>query len=166
MNYSPYRNILRMVSELHARGYQKIRIAPSMAPSGLYWRCAITSSSCISSRHGAIIANCYGLIARYSSSSGRKYFDWDDATRYNPSRLAELFIKRFPEIANSGKGSDWAYAGWYLEMLYLTDPDCLPIASADYPLPKNYIRVVGERDDVMIPLPPVGDCREERKEEI
>jgi hypothetical protein len=31
--------VLRMVHELHKRGRQRLRIVPTMAPSGLHWRC-------------------------------------------------------------------------------------------------------------------------------
>jgi len=53
MTYHIYRNVLRLVTELHVRGYQRVRIAPGMAPSGVHWRCAITPSANISRQHGA-----------------------------------------------------------------------------------------------------------------
>src|SRR5438445_11614927 len=33
------RLLLLMVAELHRRGYQQLRIAPYMSPSGMHWRC-------------------------------------------------------------------------------------------------------------------------------
>jgi len=59
------------------------------------------------------------LAAHYSSGSEREYFNWKDAGHATPSKLADLFIERFPEIAAAGRGSDWLYAGWYLDMLHL-----------------------------------------------
>ena len=72
------------------------------------------------------------------------------------SGLAELFIDRFPEIAEAGRGSDWLYVGWYLEMLHLTYPDSLPIAYADWDLPKDCLASTGGKQGVRIPSPPPG----------
>jgi hypothetical protein len=77
------------------------------------------------------------LTAHYTSGQERKYFGWEDAAHLTPSRLAELFIERFPDIAEAGRGSDWVYAGWYLDMLHLTYPDTFPIAYADRGLPRD-----------------------------
>lgn len=158
MDYRGYRKILRMVSELHVRGYQRIRIAPGMSASGCHWRCTITPVTYISSRNGAkLIHGCpETLMAKYTSGQERKYFDWKDAAHATPSSMADLFIKRFPEIAEAGKGSDWSYAGWYLEMLHLTYPCSFPIAYADWEIPEDNLPIVGQNSSIRIPLPPPG----------
>ena len=38
------------------------------------------------------------------------------------------FVERFPSVVEAGRGSDWPYAGWYMEMLRLTHPDQFPYA--------------------------------------
>ena len=157
MPYRIYRNVLRLVNELHVRGYQRVRIAPGMAPSGVHWRCTLTPASNISRQHGVRLIAGGTLSANYSSSQEREYFGWPDAAHATPSRLADLFLARFPEIAAAGRGSDWAYAGWYLEMLHLTYPDSLPIAYADWDLPTGYLPTTGARSDIQIPLPPPGE---------
>jgi hypothetical protein len=35
-----------MVEELHRRGRQRLRITPSIAPSGLYWRLCVHAEGC------------------------------------------------------------------------------------------------------------------------
>jgi hypothetical protein len=45
--------VLSMVAELHKLGYQRLRIAPGMSPSGAYWRCLITPVTNILTSHGA-----------------------------------------------------------------------------------------------------------------
>src|SRR5437016_1566977 len=120
MDHRIYRKVLAMVTELHVRGYQRLRIAPGMSASGCSWRCSITPATNISNRHGARMLSWDTLAAHYSSSQEREYFEWKDAAHASPSRLARIFIERFPEIAEAGRGSDWIYAGWYLEMLNLT----------------------------------------------
>ena len=156
--YEPERNVLRLVQSLHVRGYQRLRIAPSMSPSGGYWRCAITSVANILRRHGALSADHFQLTAHYSSGEERAYFEWKDAQYASPDRLAELFIARFPLIAEAGRGSDWLYAGWYIEMLHLTYPSSFPIAFADWDVPSDCLTTVGERKDLRIPMPPPGDA--------
>jgi hypothetical protein len=149
-----YRKVLRMVSELHVRGYQRLRIAPGLSASGCHWRCAVTPITNISSRHGARMGHWDDtLMANYSTGSRREYFGWKDAAHATPSKLADLFIARFPTIAEAGKGSDWLYVGWYLEMLHVTYPDALPIAYADWKLPDDYLDTT---TGVHVPLPPRG----------
>jgi hypothetical protein len=165
MEYRAYRKVLRMVAELHVRGYQRLRIAPGMAPSGCYWRCSITPVTNISSRNGARMLSWDKLSVHYTSGHEREYFGWKDAAHVTPSRLAELFIERFPAIVEAGRGSDSVYVGWYLEMLYLTYPNNFPIAYADWDLPGDYLTTTGERLDIRVPLPPPGWGPEELIEE-
>jgi hypothetical protein len=94
----------------------------------------------------------------YSSADERDYFGWRDAREASPGRLAEMFIARFPDVAAAGRGSDWSYAGWYVEMLHLTYPDALPVAYADYDLPTDWLTTVGGNVPVRIPLPPPGEA--------
>jgi hypothetical protein len=46
-----------MVGELHELGFQRLRVSPGMAPTGMHWRCTITSVDNIQPRHGALIVN-------------------------------------------------------------------------------------------------------------
>ena len=157
MEWRAYRKVLRMVSELHVRGYQRIRIEPGMAASGAAWRCAMAPATSFSATHGARLAEGAPLAARYSSADEREYFGWTDAAHVTPGQLADLFIERFPQIVQSGKGSDWPYAGWYLEMLHITYPDSFPVAYADWwDFPTDYLPTTGARKDLRIPLPPAG----------
>lgn len=38
--------LLELAVELHARGHQRLRLMPSMAPSGLYWRLQLSAPGC------------------------------------------------------------------------------------------------------------------------
>ena len=155
------RMVLRLVAELHLRGYQRLRISPGMAPSGLYWRCPITPASNISALNGALMASFdEALVAPYSSSEGANYFGWKGAATATATKLAGLFIERFPRIAEAGRGSDWLYAGWYVDMMSRTYPNAFPIAYADWELPKGKLTTVGGKE-VDIPLPPPGSAPQE-----
>ena len=102
-----YRKVLRLVSELHLRGYQCLRIAPGMSSSGMYWRCSITPVANILASHGAQLQD-WEKAATYSSGMERNYFNWNDAAHCTPNQLAEMFIARFPEIAAAGYGPAWS----------------------------------------------------------
>lgn len=160
MDIRVHRKILRMVAELHVRGYQWLRIVPHIASVGA-WRCGVTPVSNILAEHGALPDSWdWDILPQYSSASGRQYFDWDDAAHATPSRLADLFLQRFPRIARQGYGSDWVYAGWFIEMLHLTYPESLPIAQGDYySIPPDRLGAIGHEPLRPIPMPPPGWVR-------
>lgn len=59
------------------------------------------------------------------------------------------------EIAREGKGSDWVYTGWYVEMMHLTYPDAFPYAFADY-VPPGDVLYANRGRHLTLPLPPRG----------
>jgi hypothetical protein len=149
----PTRTLLLLVHELHKMGYQKLRIAPGMAASGMQWRCQIAPSAAFEVGNGARLASSEAPSLQYSSADGDTFFGWEDAPTSSVQQLAEKFVERFPELAGAGLGSDWAYAGWFLELLRLTAPNALPIAYADWDLPTGYLSTMGG-GSLRLPLPP------------
>lgn len=150
--------VLLMVHELHKLGYQRIRIAPGLSPSGAYWRCAITPVSNISSRHGAELAPEANLdeVAQYSTGQSNEYFEWKDAKADTARELAQKFLQRFPFIVRKGEGADWEYAGWFVQMLGFAEKGLLPIAYAEYL--KNdgiYMHLTGPSSRERLPVPPL-----------
>jgi hypothetical protein len=119
--------MLTMVHELHKAGYQRLRISPGIGGPGA-WRCLVTPISNTRKAHGAITKYGLRLVALHLGAAGNKYFDWDDAKTDTARELASKFIERFPEIARAGIGEDWAYAGWYVEMLGFAERGDFPIA--------------------------------------
>lgn len=140
--------LLLMVHELHKAGFQRLRIHSGMAPNGMHWRCEISSVNVSKISD----ANLYKAkeLARYTSGTEDLYFNWEDARKDSPRQLAAKFIERFPDVAGDGFGSDWAYAGWFVEMLGFAERDFFPVAFADYELP-NCLADDGERK---LPFPP------------
>ena len=147
------RRLLHMVRELHTMGYEQLRIAPGVAPSGLFWRLSICAASNTLPEHGAEMRD-FHEGAHYSSGGEDRYFDWNDAADDSPSELAQKFVERFPELAEAGKGDDPDYVRWYEEMLRITEPDGLPYAYADWPSPDNCLSIFYGSMDIEIPLPP------------
>lgn len=155
-----------LVHELHLCGYQRLRAIPEMEASGKYWRCAIAPVSLVSGDHGARLVTDVRndpRVATYSSRDKNRYFGWTDVYPYARGKeLAMHFLERYPEIVNAGKGSDWPYAGWYMEMLRLTDPDQFPYAAAGVAhVPDTYLPTASpssNRAALRIPLPPPGEA--------
>lgn len=153
--------VIRMVGELHRQGYQRLRIFPHLYP--LAWRCEIGPIEQFSRVNGAWCPK-DGERARYSGASGNRYFEWDDSATDSARSLAAKFLIRFPEVAASGRGRDWEYAGWLSELLGVLERDAvLPIVMAEYLEPgPEALRVLpllaidgtwpGE-----FPLPPAGE---------
>lgn len=151
--------VLQMVHELHKRGYQRLRIMPGMSPSGAEWRVAITPVSNILRSDGAI-ARSFDPAAHYSTADDNHYFGWDDAESDTASDLADKFARRFPVLVQAGSGKDWAYAGWYVEMLGLAEYEALPLAydeRSEDP-PAGHMRTTIA--DIMLLCPPPGEAGE------
>ncbi len=150
-----------MVGELHKVGYQRLRVAPGMAPSGLYWRCLITPADNILESHGALIAgDDDDLVVFYGSGQENEYFGWTDAKSANARQLARLFVQRFQTIADRAVGQDWEYAGWFVQMLGVAESGHLPIAYSDWDDPNAVTGVPTTwKEGVpgpVLPLPPPG----------
>lgn len=146
--------VLSMVHELHKLGLQRLRIAPFMAPSGGAWRCAIVPRSGTAVRHGALVAG-DPPSALYSSGQDNEYFGWRDARRDTARELAAKFLERFPHVAQHGAGEDWAYAGWYVQMLGHAEAGMIPMVFGDGWGPDyDHVPTPGE---VRLPMPPPGE---------
>ena len=147
------RRLLHMVRELHAMGYEQLRIAPAVAPSGLFWRLSIGPASNTLPEHGAELRD-FHHAAHYSSGALDQYFDWADAGNDTAAELAEKFIERFPELADEGRARDAEYVRWYEEMLRATEPDGLVYASWDWDRPEHELGLFHGSMRARIPLPP------------
>ncbi|GAB3775291.1 hypothetical protein GCM10028796_50940 [Ramlibacter monticola] len=119
--------VIRMVSELHKMGYQRLRVMPYVHP--LAWRLAIAPAHCFDPDPGIVLREeGFRDAAVYSSASGSSYFDWDDVANDDAIQLAEKFVLRFPHLAAEGSGRNWAYTGWLAELLsVLRTGDYLPV---------------------------------------
>lgn len=159
--------VLLMVHELHKRGYQRLRIVPGMSPYGMHWRFSITPVTNILTTRGALYRDFDHDVAHYSSGSSNLYFGWQDAKRDTTRQLARKFVDRFPDLANKGLGPDWAYAGWYVEMLGLAERGCFPIEYSDWDheepddrwLPTTCdSNAPANLQDARLPMPPPGEA--------
>lgn len=146
-----------MVHELHKLGYQRLRIAPGLSPSGMHWRCSITHVGNIQRSHGALLWDFSHDVAHYSTGQSNAYFGWEDARQDTARQLAAKFIDRFSTIARLGQGVDWAYAGWFVQMLGMAEHGELPMAYDNgYMTPDPHWLPTTAEIDSGLPMPPAG----------
>lgn len=124
--------VIRMVSELHRLGFQKLRFQPVFSRQS--WRIELDSSDRFSPSNGAwMMQGASPLTVRYSSADADGYFDWPDVRTATARQLADRFIVRFPKICTLTRGRDWAYAGWTNELLGVLERDsALPFIAAPF----------------------------------
>jgi hypothetical protein len=155
--------LVKMMVELHRRGYQELRIFP-YEYHGISWRLCIAPREYFSPINGAFARGFGDLSATYSSASKMNYFEWTDAKNSDAEQLATLFMQRFPRICESAFGRDWQYAGWLSELSgHMSRTKEIPFVMAEYfePGPEELTflplrgkdRVVGH-----FPLPPPSDA--------
>jgi hypothetical protein len=115
--------ILAMVHELHKAGYQRIRICAGMSPDGNEWRCSVLPASLVKIDGWSPIENRH----QYTSTQGKQFFGWTDSEIDDARTLARKFIERFPTTIREATGSDWAYAGWFTDLLGRVENGELPV---------------------------------------
>jgi len=128
-----------MVHELHKAGYQRLRMVPMMSPSGAFWRCVITYEENIEDDGYRIIQWDDERVAAYTSGQDAKYFNWDDSESFNARQLAQRFLERFPDIAERGRGRDWANVGWVADVLGEAEQGELVFLMADWTIDPAYL---------------------------
>jgi hypothetical protein len=176
--------VLAMVGELHKRGFQRLRVMPYMAPSGLAWRCAIGSADHFCQNHGAmLLKECSfvdfdsqqqttALIAHYSSGQENHYFGWNDSERDTARSLADKFVNRFSRVIEGSGGWDYPYAGWFLRLLGLAEAGWVAFAFADLVTVRfdfMYLSDVRSKEAKLnesrkkpaLPLPPPGESQQD-----
>ncbi len=102
---------LEMVEALHSRGLQRLRITPSIAPSGLYWRLSVYVLGCDD-------------VDRWTTGNP------DDGLE--AEALADQFIADHPALAEAGRGADPAYAAWVARVVNLAREGWLAYFHADW----------------------------------
>ncbi|MCK6375314.1 MAG: hypothetical protein L6Q69_14570 [Zoogloea sp.] len=116
--------LLSMVHELHKTGRQRLRVCAGHSHDGSEWRCAVTFSDNV--LPDGWTPREFSLCADYAPEDGTGFFGWKDSAGKDARALAALFVERFPEIAAAAVGRDWAYAGWFAEMLGRAEHGRLP----------------------------------------
>lgn len=144
------RRLIELVGVLHRRGYEGVRLRPSLAPSGCYWRASLHSG-----RHPALTTR------GFSSGAGwGLLFGWPDAEHLGLEQLADRFLVEFTALAEDARHSDPDYAAWYAAMLSATAPHGYVYFAADFDLPTSGVGVGGCDPQVEVPAPPKARSHE------
>ena len=118
--------LLYIVKELHIRGFKKLRIIPSLSPSGFSWRCSFISDT--DSERGTIV----------SSHWIQNVVKIEEKNEYSIEELTDMFEKEHFDFLNLCKGKNKEYVEWYSEMLHHLKEGELPYAFSDYFGPTDY----------------------------
>ena len=156
--------VLEMVRELHLRGFQRLRVCAGPSPSGQHWHLAITPASNVMSSRGAKMVD----IARavyYSTAQKDNLFGWRSPQNRSPEALADRFVKNWPVVCAEGEGRDWAYVGWFAEMVRHAHQGMLPASFENWgngPAPQGAAwlasaTTIADTAHRLLPRPPGGE---------
>jgi hypothetical protein len=161
--------VIRMISELHRLGYQRVRFMPFRMLGRFH--VAIMSAVYFSPSSGAQSRNEPAMGDEktiFNTGQGNQYFGWTDASDDSARDLADKFVIRFPRLVASGKGRDWSYAGWLAELVGCLEkgpllPELVPVGPEGWKDAPHFGQLFlrGEDDSLTPhPQPPPGWCSE------
>ncbi len=126
--------LLFMVEELHKRGFENLRVIPSLSPSGIYWRCKFVNGK---------ENKCYWLYPLLEEKS--------EEVKQTTSELADLFIKERHDFIETCKGENKEYTEWFSEMVNSLETEELPYAFSDYFSPTDFWKTSAGREIKTLP---------------
>jgi type I restriction enzyme, S subunit len=128
--------LLRVARELHLRGYEKLRVVPSLSPSGMSWRCSFVAEP----ENGIV-----------TSTWLSEYFNNEREIEYSIIELTEIFEREHMRFLESCKGKNKDYVEWYQNMLSHLEEDELPYAFAEYFSPTDYWKTTNDQKIETLP---------------
>ena len=128
--------LLHVASELHLRGYEKLRVVPSVSPTGMSWRCTFVAEP-----ENGIITSTW--LSQYSHN--------EREIEYSIIELTELFEREHMRFLESCKGKNKDYVEWYQNMLSQLEEDELPYAFAEYFSPTDYWKTTNDQKIETLP---------------
>ena len=127
--YIPNRQkLLFMAEELHKQGFGNLTVIPSLAPSGIHWRCSFIDEN---QKNDVISSN---WITDQENKDSKKEI------KKSIQELADLFTKENFEFITCCKGRNEEYTKWYSGMLKQIKEHELPYAFGDYEMQKGFWR--------------------------
>jgi len=128
--------LLHVARELHLRGYEKLRVVPSLSPSGMSWRCSFVAEP-----DNGIVTSTW--LSEYSPN--------EREIEYSIIELTELFEREHMRFLESCNGKNKDYVEWYQNMLCHLEEDELPYAFADYFSPTDYWKTTNDQKIETLP---------------
>lgn len=147
--------VLRLLRELHRRGYQRLRLHCGWSPNGMAWRYGIAPVEEFEPDGLRMRAEHYPGRAFRSSRGDGTPFDVGGRKRAPTDEHADAFLRRFGDVAREGRGPDRAYAVWLDALLSRCEPDGVPIMySDDVDAKESGILIEGDDEPFRLPPPP------------
>lgn len=124
-------NIIRMVAELHKRGYQRMRLCCSLSPSGCYLRTILTYKENVDSVTGCIVRDFFNFDEKAEEKIVLISSPWKEHDKADAVDLAEMFLSLFPAFCCNCHGSDSEYVYWFEKVVKLADEGKFPVTMDD-----------------------------------
>ena len=122
-----FQKILYVAGNLHKKGYENLRIVPSLSPSGLSWRCSFIANK--DER----------LLNIYASNWIQEFYEINDKEiELNIEELTNSFIEKENEFLQNCKGKNEEYVKWFESVLQNLKEEELPYAFAEYFSPTSF----------------------------
>lgn len=121
------KKVLFIAEALHQKGYENLKIIPSLSPSGLYWRCSFVSAN--KNIELDVIASSW--LESFGNIS-------ENEIQLNIKELTERFIEEHKEFLVKCIGKNEEYINWFKNVLETLDIEELPYAFSDYFGPTTY----------------------------
>ena len=135
-----FQKILYVAENLHKKGYQNLRIVPSLSPSGLSWRCSFATI-----KEGRI-------VNVYASTWLQEFYEINDKEiELTIEELTNLFIEKEIDFLQNCKGKNEEYVKWFESVIQNLKEDELPYAYADYFSPTSFWKTSLGNEITIIP---------------
>jgi len=119
--------VLFVAGELHKRGFENLRVVPSLSPSGVYWRCFFIT-----------MVNREEINVLASNWLQENYDCKEKEIGFSIEKLADDFLEREQEFLQHCRGKNEEYVQWFQKMLQTLKTEELPYAFAEYFSPTDY----------------------------
>jgi hypothetical protein len=140
---------------LHARGHQRLRVVPTLGDIAPHFHVVLAEN--IDSLTGEPNWDLESLVLAYSMAQGFKVGGLLVGPDTPVSSVAREILTG---TTDKGIGIDWAYAGWYAEMLAEARRlGAIPVSYSDFGTPQRPVWRLGYHDEVPFPPPPVNRDR-------
>ncbi len=147
--------LLRMISILHGKGFQGLRIFPMHTGAGAYRFYVFPAT--YADETGLFYKQKMpsNLMAGHSNSDHETYFGFD-GTGLSAHEIALKFIEEFPVLIDQANMVDYAYAGWFMTMLAHCEYGFLPMVHESSGFSPSEIPMIAIDGDerLSFPLPP------------
>ncbi|TFC88381.1 hypothetical protein E3T24_02585 [Cryobacterium sp. TmT2-59] len=150
--------LLDAVALLHARGHQRLRVLPNLGGPMASWRLVVVLAEDITYRDQFPHWEFDSTVFSYSSAAETRA----GALEIRPDTTLDVIAHEILAGAtDAGMGIDWAYAGWYSELLAESHRlGALPVHDCEYgDFPYASSWEIGAGSDVAFPPPPRANAK-------